>query len=62
MDLVLSGCRFLAPLAILVWHFCQMIFDPMVYPPDTAAIDGRQTPGRARERRNARLPVAKEKK
>jgi len=52
----------LAPLAILVWHFCQMIFDPMVYPPDTAAIDGRQTPGRARERRNARLPVAKEKK
>lgn len=46
----------LAALAILVWHFYLVIFDPMVYPLDTAAIDGRQTPGRAWERRNAKVP------
>jgi len=52
----------LAALAILVWHFYLVIFDPMVYPLDTAAIDGRSTPGRAWERRNAKLPVVKAKK
>ena len=46
----------LAALAILVWHFYLVIFDPMVYPLDTAAIDGRSTPGRAWERRNAKVP------
>ncbi len=52
----------LAALAILVWHFYLVIFDPMVYPLDTAAIDGRSTPGRAWERRNAKLPVVKDAK
>lgn len=52
----------LAALAILVWHFYLVIFDPMVYPLDTAAIDGRSTPGRAWERRNAKLPIVKGKK
>jgi len=52
----------LAALAILVWHFYLVIFDPMVYPLDTAAIDGRSTPGRAWERRNAKLPTVKPKK
>jgi hypothetical protein len=49
----------LAALAILVWHFYLVIFDPLVYPLDTAAIDGRQTPGRAWERRNAKVPKTK---
>lgn len=46
----------LAALAILVWHFYLVIFDPLVYPFDTAAINGRTTPGRAWERRNAKRP------
>jgi hypothetical protein len=40
----------LASLAILVWHFYFVIFDPMVYPMDTAWITGRSAPGRALER------------
>ncbi len=51
----------LAALAILVWHFYLVIFDPMVYPLDTAAIDGRQTAGRAWERRNAKVPGKSDK-
>ena len=31
----------LATLAILVWHFYQVIFDPDVYPVNFAFIDGR---------------------
>lgn len=40
----------LATLAILVWHFYFVIFDPLVYPMDTAWIDGREAPGRTLER------------
>jgi cytochrome b subunit of formate dehydrogenase len=40
----------LASLAILVWHFYAVIFDPAVYPMDTAWITGRSAPGRAVER------------
>jgi cytochrome b subunit of formate dehydrogenase len=46
----------LAALAILVWHLYLVILDPLVYPFDTAAVNGRMTPGRAWERRNARMP------
>ena len=47
-----AACRFprgrfyeaaLATLAILVWHFYSVIFDPDVYPLDTAAITGFST-------------------
>jgi hypothetical protein len=31
----------LASLAIIVWHFYQVIFDPDVYPVNFAFIDGR---------------------
>ncbi|MBZ5614057.1 MAG: cytochrome b/b6 domain-containing protein [Acidobacteriia bacterium] len=31
----------LATLAILIWHFYLVIFDPMVYPMDTAWLDGK---------------------
>jgi cytochrome b subunit of formate dehydrogenase len=47
----------LASLAILVWHFYAVIFDPLVYPLDPAFWTGRSAPGRAWERRNA-LPPA----
>ncbi len=40
----------LASLAIVVWHFYAVIFDPLVYPLDTALIDGREVPGRTAER------------
>ncbi len=40
----------LATLAILVWHFYFVIFDPVVYPMDTAWLTGRECPGRAAER------------
>ncbi len=40
----------LATLAILVWHFYFVIFDPLVYPMDTAWITGREAPGRTLER------------
>ena len=33
----------LATLAILVWHFYSVIFDPDVYPLDTAALTGFST-------------------
>ncbi len=41
----------LATLAILVWHFYFVIFDPVVYPMDTAWLTGRAHPGRSLERR-----------
>jgi cytochrome b subunit of formate dehydrogenase len=47
----------LATLAILVWHFYFVIFDPLVYPMDTAWIDGREAPGRTLERADSLVPV-----
>ena len=44
----------LASLAILVWHFYFVIFDPTVYPMDPAWWTGRSAPGRAAERRENR--------
>ena len=40
----------LATLAIVVWHFYSVIFDPLVYPMDGAWLTGRSAPGRAAER------------
>ena len=37
-------------LAILVWHFYAVIFDPAVYPMDPAWLSGRSAPARERER------------
>jgi hypothetical protein len=31
----------LATFSILIWHFYLVIFDPMVYPMDTAWLDGK---------------------
>ena len=41
----------LATLAILVWHFYAVIFDPAVYPMDPAWLNGHSAPARERERR-----------
>jgi cytochrome b subunit of formate dehydrogenase len=43
----------LASLAILVWHFYFVIFDPLVYPLDTTFLHGREAPGRMLERTQA---------
>lgn len=43
----------LATLAIVVWHFYFVIFDPLVYPMDSAWITGREAPGRMLERRES---------
>jgi cytochrome b subunit of formate dehydrogenase len=43
----------LATLAIVVWHFYSVIFDPLVYPMDTAWLTGRESPGRTLERTDA---------
>ena len=40
----------LATLAILVWHFYWVIFDPDVYPMDWSWWDGRESPRREHER------------
>jgi cytochrome b subunit of formate dehydrogenase len=40
----------LASLAIIVWHFYLVIFDPVVYPMDPAWLTGRSAPGRNLER------------
>jgi cytochrome b subunit of formate dehydrogenase len=40
----------LATLAILIWHFYFVIFDPVVYPMDTAWLTGKPPFGRAQER------------
>jgi hypothetical protein len=40
----------LATLAILVWHFYFVIFDPAVYPMDPAWWTGRSSPRRELER------------
>jgi len=47
----------LASLAILVWHFYFVIFDPLVYPMDTAWLTGREVPGRTLERTEATVPL-----
>ncbi len=44
----------LATLAIVVWHFYFVIFDPVVYPMDPAWLGGRSAPGRERERQPPR--------
>ncbi len=41
----------LATLAIIVWHFYAVIFDPMVYPVDPALLTGKSSPARYLERR-----------
>ena len=51
----------LASLAILVWHFYAVIFDPVVYPMDTAWLNGRSAPGREIEREPP-TPAKKERK
>ena len=43
----------LATLAILVWHFYFVIFDPLVYPMDGAWLTGREAAGRMLERTEA---------
>jgi cytochrome b subunit of formate dehydrogenase len=45
----------LATLAIVVWHFYFVIFDPLVYPMDGAWITGREAPGRTLERTAATI-------
>jgi len=45
----------LASLAIVVWHLYFVIYDPLVYPMDTAWIHGREAPGRAIERTAATI-------
>jgi cytochrome b subunit of formate dehydrogenase len=40
----------LATLAIIVWHFYFVIFDPVVYPMDTAWLNGQAHRGRLLER------------
>lgn len=40
----------LATLAILVWHLYSVVFDPLVYPMDSAWLTGREAPGRTWER------------
>ena len=46
----------LATLAILVWHFYSVIFDPDVYPLDTAAITGFSTRPRGKESKITETP------
>jgi hypothetical protein len=48
----------LATLAILVWHFYAVIFDPLVYPMDTGWLTGREAPGRTLERTEATIEPA----
>ena len=47
----------LATLAILVWHFYFVIFDPLVYPMDTAWLNGREAAGRMLERTESEVAV-----
>jgi cytochrome b subunit of formate dehydrogenase len=48
----------LATLAIVVWHFYAVIFDPLVYPMDTGWLTGREAPGRTLERTEATIEPA----
>jgi len=47
----------LASLAIVVWHFYFVLFDPAVYPMDTAWLTGREAPARTLERTAATIDV-----
>lgn len=51
----------LASLAILVWHFYFVIFDPLVYPMDMAWLNGREAPGRLLERTETTVQVPEAK-
>ena len=46
----------LASLSILVWHFYFVIFDPVVYPMDTAFLTGRSPLARIKEREGYAMP------
>ncbi|MFQ5664310.1 MAG: hypothetical protein ACE5HL_10810, partial [Terriglobia bacterium] len=48
----------LASLAILVWHFYWVIFDPAVYPMDGSWWSGRPPLSRVRERAQLHSPPA----
>lgn len=48
----------LATLAIVVWHFYWVIFDPEVYPMDTTWWSGRSPQSRVHERDGAPKPIA----
>ena len=52
----------LATLAILVWHFYAVIFDPLVYPMDPAWWTGRSASGRAAEREEPVSPGPRPRK
>jgi cytochrome b subunit of formate dehydrogenase len=41
----------LATFSILIWHFYMVIFDPLVYPMDTAFIDGKASADHLRHTR-----------
>jgi cytochrome b subunit of formate dehydrogenase len=41
----------LATFSILIWHFYMVIFDPLVYPMDTAWIDGKASADHLRHSR-----------
>ncbi|MGA8538479.1 MAG: hypothetical protein WB566_03225, partial [Terriglobales bacterium] len=45
----------LATFAILIWHFYMVMFDPLVYPMDTAFIDGKASADHYRHTRPAYL-------
>lgn len=47
----------LASLAILVWHLYFVMFDPLVYPMDTAWLNGKEAPGRLLERNESTVPL-----
>jgi cytochrome b subunit of formate dehydrogenase len=48
----------LATLAILVWHFYFVIFDPLIYPMDAAWLHGRSSPVREHERSGPEPPAS----
>jgi cytochrome b subunit of formate dehydrogenase len=52
----------LASLAILVWHFYFVLFDPLVYPMDTAWLNGKEAPGRMLERKESTVALPGETK
>jgi cytochrome b subunit of formate dehydrogenase len=51
----------LASLAILVWHFYFVLFDPAIYPMDTAWLTGREAPARTLERTAATVDALEKK-
>jgi cytochrome b subunit of formate dehydrogenase len=52
----------LATLAIVVWHFYAVIFDPVVYPMDPAWLNGRSAPMRAGLRQPPRRRASPERR